>query len=612
MVVTYNKHVTVRYIYNMHIIKVFIFIIFISSFFKLKAQSKTLANDYFEKGEFKKALVIYNKLLSNNAYNYDYFDKVVTIYQQLEDYDKADSLLVNKLANDRDPRYLIDLGYNYQLKKQNEIAENYYNKALAFLESNTAYTSILAKRFELYALIDFAIKTYEKSLSIKQEARYSIQLARLYGEQGDVEKMFVRYIEFLEKNENYVNQAKRVFTDFISEDGAYENNSLLRRTLLKKIQTSPNILWNRLLSWLFVQQNEYKKAFAQEKAIYKRFSENLEGVLELAEIAIAHNKLVVGAEALHYVIKYSQNESVLIKANLLLLEQDLKLATEEKFESIDKKYTNLIAQFAKNTRVLGIKLGYSHFKAFYQKDYKGASAFLKKTLKTRLSNTQTAKVKMKLADILVLQERFNEALIYYSQIQKSLKNSVLAQEARFKVAKTSYYKGDFKWAEAQLKILKSSTSQLIANDALDLKLLISDNKFEDSSQTALKTYAKADLAVFQNNDKAAIDLLSEVIKNHKTETIVDQALYFQAQLYEQTAAYDKAKLNYEFIIANFKNDILIDDAYYALANLYIDYFDNSEKAKTLLEKIIFNHPDSIYFVSARKKYRALRGDANIN
>ena len=102
-----------------------------------------------------------------------------------------------------------------------------------------------------------------------------------------------------------------------------------------------------------------------------------------------------------------------------------------------------------------------------------------------------------LADILVLQEKFNEALIFYSQIQANLKNSTISQEARFKVAKTSYYKGDFDWAESQLKILKSSTSQLIANDALDLKLLISDNKYDDSTQTALKYYAKADLFAFQ-------------------------------------------------------------------------------------------------------------------
>jgi outer membrane protein assembly factor BamD (BamD/ComL family) len=66
---------------------------------------------------------------------------------------------------------------------------------------------------------------------------------------------------------------------------------------------------------------------------------------------------------------------------------------------------------------------------------------------------------------LVFDEKFNQALIYYSQIQNKIKNDPIAQEARFKVARTSYFKGDFAWAQTQLDILKKSTSQLIANDA---------------------------------------------------------------------------------------------------------------------------------------------------
>ena len=139
---------------------------------------------------------------------------------------------------------------------------------------------------------------------------------------------------------------------------------------------------------------------------------------------------------------------------------------------------------------------------------------------------------MKLADILVLQEKFNEALIFYSQIQASLKNSTISQEARFKVAKTSYYKGDFDWAESQLKILESSTSQLIANDVLELKLLISDNKYEDSTQTALKYYAKADLSAFQTKTDEAIAILDKILKEHKGQSIKIKHSYKQAQLFE--------------------------------------------------------------------------------
>ncbi len=107
-----------------------------------------------------------------------------------------------------------------------------------------------------------------------------------------------------------------------------------------------------------------------------------------------------------------------------------------------------------------------------------------------------AAVKMALADILVIDEKFNQALIYYTQVQNLVENDVIAQMARFKVAKTSYYKGDFEWAGIQLDVLKSATSQLIANDAMELSLLISENSLEDSTQTALKQICPGRFAGF--------------------------------------------------------------------------------------------------------------------
>src|SRR5690606_32798441 len=190
-----------------------------------------------------------------------------------------------------------------------------------------------------------------------------------------------------------------------------------------------------------------------------------------------------------------------------------------------------------------------------------------------------------------------------------LKNSTISQEARFKVAKTSYYKGDFEWAESQLKILKASTSQLIANDALDLKLLISDNKYEDSLHVALKLYSKADLMAFQNRTDEAISLLDKILSEHKGESIEDEALLKQAKLFEKKKQYDKAILNYQTIITNYADEILVDDAVYFLAELYNNILAQPEKAKVLYEQIIFNHQDSIYSVEARKKFRMLRGDA---
>jgi tetratricopeptide (TPR) repeat protein len=589
------------------------FVIYICCFFlsvtAFSQNDEALAKNYFDRGEFEKALISYQNLYQEKKNNLNYFFRIIEIHQQLEKYDLAEILLKEKINGQRDGQFLVELGYNFQLKGNQEDAEKYYNQAISQIETEPLFAYFVARRFEIHSLIDEAAIVYEKAMELRPESNFHRQLARIYGEQGKVDKMFNSYVNFIEVSPTFVHQAKRLFSEYITENGDDENNEHLRKALLRKAQLNPDIIWNQLLSWLFIQQRDYSKAFVQERAIFKRAPESLRGILDLARITIEQDEVETANTILNYVIENVMEPTIVLDAHKDLLEIGVKHALKDDYSSIDEKYKNLLELYGRNVQTTNLQLSYAKFMAFYNNKPIEAIDFLKETLKTRTSRVQEARVKILLGDILILQEKFNEALIYYSQIQASLKNSIISQEARFRVAKASYYKGDFKWAESQLKILKSSTSQLIANDALDLKLLISDNKYDDSTQTALKLYAKADLLAFQNKTNEAITKLDVIIANHKTESIMDQALYKQARLFEELKDYTRAEANYLAIIENYREDILADDAYYRLAELYSNQLAQPEKAKEFYEKVIFDYADSIFFVEARKKYRALRGDA---
>ncbi|MBO6879468.1 tetratricopeptide repeat protein [Winogradskyella sp.] len=590
--------------------KIFLFIVLLFALnFGFGQNSEVLADSYYKKGEFKKALVIYQNLNKEKPYSYKYVYKLVETHQQLEQFEEAKNILVQRLAKRRNPTLIVELGYNYQLQDSLARAKKLYNEAIAFVDENPNYIYSIAKKFEDHSLLDEAIQVYDRSKLLTPDKNYSIQLARIYGDQGKIEKMFENYIDYVAYRPNYLNNIKRAVSDFISENKDNENNIYLRRLLLKKIQQEPSPYWYDLLSWLYVQEKAYNKSFIQEKALYKRNPESLDRIIELAVTALNDNDHETSKDIFNFILETTQDASTALTAHQYILEIDTKNATSEKeLNRIDNAFNTLFEDYGKSELTLPLQLAYGEFLAFHQKDTESATAFLRQSLKLNISEFQEAKVKLLLADILVLQERFNEALIFYSQIQLSLKNSTISQEARFKVAKTSYYKGDFDWAESQLKILKSSTSQLIANDALDLKLLISDNKFEDSLQTALKHYAKADLYAFQNKTDEAISLLDKILEEHEGESIIDQTLFKQAKLFEKKKQYNKAEANYLIIIKDWKEDILADDAHYYLAELYNTHLAKPEDAKQLYEKIIFEFEDSIYFIEARKKFRMLRGD----
>ena len=586
----------------------FAFLLFFLASSMLFSQNERLAEDYFTKGEFEKALLSYQRLFRQKN-DSKYFEKIIESLQQLERYNESDTLLKERLLRLNYPPLLIDLGYNYQLRDSLDVANDYYNQALSKIADNPSFSYGIALRFENYSLLNEALEAYKKGMALNPDYDFSRQMARIYGEQGNIELLFSSYIDYIDTRPNFLNNVKREFSDFVSENAENENNQLLRKLLLKKLQAQPEIYWYDLLSWLYVQQKDYDKAFTQEKALYRRSQESLSRIMDLGLTAVTGKQNETAQDIFIFILENSQDIETLLTAHQYLLDMEVENTNEPDFNAIDKKYESLFEKYGRYEQTLSLQISYGNFLAFYNNKPQQASEFLKKSLKLNLSDFQEATVKLKLADILVYQERFNEALIYYSQIQVNLKNSTISQEARFKVAKTSYYKGDFDWAESQLKILKASTSQLIANDALDLKLLISDNKDEDSLQTALKLYAKADLMSFQNKNKKAISTLDKILTEHKGETIEDQALFMQAKLYEKLGQWEKAAANYEYIIANYRDEILADDAYYYLAEIYETHLAQPEKAKELYENILFNHEDSIYFIEARKRFRMLRGDA---
>jgi tetratricopeptide (TPR) repeat protein len=144
---------------------------------------------------------------------------------------------------------------------------------------------------------------------------------------------------------------------------------------------------------------------------------------------------------------------------------------------------------------------------------------------------------------------------------------------------------------------------------MQLSLLISDNSLEDSTQTALKKYARADLLAYQNKNKEAIASLEDILQNHKGEKIEDEALLKQAELLIEEKKFESAEFNYQKIVEFYSDGILADDAHFALGELYENILNEPEKAKSHYEKIIYNYQDSYYFPQARKNFRRLRGDA---
>ena len=573
----------------------------------LYAQEHQLAYQYYRNGDYEKAINLYQSLHKKNPFNTTYTNYLIDCFQQLERFEDATILINDQLEKFPNQDYLyVNLGYNFQLQHLEAKAKPYYDKAIQAIEKKPNLGYLIGKSFQNNHLLDYALLAYKKAMITNPSANYNIQIAQIYGEKGEISNMFNTYLNLIDIDENYFPSAKTYLGRFITEDPENKPNISLKRLLLKRSQNNPKNYWNQLLSWLYLQQKEYKKALVQEKALYHRNASNLNPITEIGKIAFDNDAFSDSKNAFNFVLENTNEIETELTAKLYLLQIDMK--TNDEIDNIEIQFQQLFKQYGKNNNTINIQVSYAEFLVFKKSDPNKAISILKEALKLPINKFQTGYIKTKLADFLVFTNQFNTALIYYTQVQNNLKNHEIGQNARYKIAQTSYFKGDFDWSKSQLQVLKNSTSQLIANDALDLNLLITDNIVQDSLKIALKKYATAELLSLQNKKQQAIDTLQTILKEFKQHPIEDETLFKQAKLFEELHKYKNAENNYLQIIALKDDDILVDDAYYYLAELYLNKLNNIEKARTYFQRIIFEYPSSIYLVAARKKFRTLRGD----
>jgi hypothetical protein len=291
-----------------------------------------------------------------------------------------------------------------------------------------------------------------------------------------------------------------------------------------------------------------------------------------------------------------------------------KEVLETSSETQPQEWLDLEADFIQGLNKLG-KTSYTilllrdlaQIQAFQIHNIDKASISIQEALSiTTASSEDLAECKLVYADILLLQNEIWDAIIYYSQVDKAFKHDLLGHEAKFRRAKISYYQGDFDWAQAQLDVLKKSTSKLIANNAMELSLLIQDNLNLDTTTVTMEIFSRADLLIYQNKLNEAYNTLDSIVIDYQGHSLVDEALYKQHQIKIAQGKIEDASELLDQIINFFSYDILADDAKFAQAQLQESYFKNTERATELYQDIMTNHQDSFYLSESRKRYRVLR------
>ena len=250
---------------------------------------------------------------------------------------------------------------------------------------------------------------------------------------------------------------------------------------------------------------------------------------------------------------------------------------------------------------------YATLIAYHGNDAQSAVDMLDDALEIpRLKPQLRDEIKLELGDLLLFVGQTWDASLLYMQVEKANKNDVLGAMGKFKNAQLSYYNHDFEWSKSQLNVLRSSTSKLIANDAMELSLLISDNMEDDSTYGMLEIFADADLMLYRNMLDSAWDAFENVSRHAMSHPLLDEVLMRKAQIRMKQGRYIEADSLLQRLVDFYPTDITADDALIMQAELNEEKLNNPQKALECYEKIMLDYPTSLYADQARKRYNILK------
>lgn len=570
-----------------------------------QSQELVMARKYALEKQYNQAIATYDSLFQRAPYDKSLYQEYLQVVLDAKQYEKANVIIQNmEQIRPDDATITIDKGRVLLSKQQTKAANQIFESVISSINPDNYRTRQIADAFQKYGLRHWAIKTYEKGLEHTGyfESFYN-ELLLLYAANQQTNRAIKMIVTQLESGHVGVEDLRKQLLELVQKDPKLLDIAL--KEINKLQQQKPQLSNLQVLKvWLWSELGEHDKAVRELIQIDQKneaggkqvvgFAYNLENK-GLFEYALPIYEYILGYGEENYFYNESKWKSLALKYRML----------SDKSSLDDKK--KLLAQYrayietgkAQHNPMLLSQ--YADLLIDVDKDYSAGITYLETSINNGSENPYAqAELKFKLADYYIYTNKVWDAVLLYTQVDKDFKEDPIGEQARFRNARLTYFIGDFEWAQAQLKILKSATSELIANDALNLSVLITENSTpEDSTHALLTAFAKADFLAYVKDYDQSNNILDSLFASHQDDAIVDDILMLQSKNALARDQVDDAIEYLQKIVDQYNEDVLADDALFQLAQIYKLNKKDLKQAKAYFEQLIMQFPNSTYVQDAR-------------
>ncbi len=576
-----------------------------------------LAESFIRTGQFDRAIPLLQDLYKEDPTSHVFYVKLKESYEAVKKYEEAIGLIDSQI--ERAPVNPVLWSEKARFQYLGDSVE----EAMATWNETIEKAPGVHSTYRVVQQSMLQVRLYEEAITILKQGREDLgdeslfhqDLGHLYGLTSQHELAMKEYLGLLAEDERQLGIVRNHVLRFAAQPGVLAAGISETETLVALEPT--NKVYRELLAWLLLEADEYERALDETRALDRLASQSGALLFTFAGKASGAGKFGVAMDAYQDILD-RYGESVMapeaqkgIGDMHVLHAAKPDLSYQSRIKSSEKAlraYQTFLDHYPTHMRVPEVMLELAQLQIDPLNKVAEARETLGKLKSSYPDRRETNEAEFLLAKLSLRENNLNDALATLVDLEDRLRVGELAESARYQRALLHFYRGEFDAALTFVDVLKENTSTDIANDAIELVILLNENVGPDSTNSALNMLAKAMLLQEQRQSSEAMVRIDSLLLHHPSHPSAAKGRFIRAEILAAQGEYSNAIESLEQIPLIHPSSYLCDKSLFTAAEWSVRFTEDIDRAIGLYTRVVTEYPASVFTAEARRRARSLRGD----
>ena len=581
-----------------------------------------LAESFLRAAQFERAIGMLESLYEESPGTHVFYERLREAYESVKRYDAAIALVERKMASESIlTTFLTEKARLLFLKGDEAGARSQWDAAVQTNPTSPSVYLLVYRSLMELRLFDWAIEVLEKGrTAIQNDTLFQTDLAYLYNLTSQPAKAVEKYLELLSLNQNQLSYVKSQLGQFLNSPEAIQESIVVAQ---EGVAREPlNRSYREFLGWLLVEGDQFRDALEVYRGIDRLEREQGRMLFSFGLVAADGGAWDVALEAFDEVLRRhpeSASAPEAMRGLGMMQEKWAETLGERVFDVAGNRlvsnhwdealatYQRFLIEFPQHPQYPDVlrRIGTLQQDVFF--DLSAAETVLTEVV-ARYPQTDAAnQAAYDLGRLAVTEGRLEDARIAFTRLLTRLRTGDLADLARYELALLHFYQGDFEAAESFTRAMQENTSTDVANNAIDMKVLLIESMGPDSLNTPLRRFARIQLLTRQRDYDVAAHQLDDLMAEFGQHALADDMLMQKAELQARTGMTAEAISTYLQLPLIFPRSFFGARALLEAAALQVESNEEAAAMQTY-QRMLAEYPGSLLIPRVREAIRRLRGE----